>query len=38
MAENDFYLETIQQGYAFKGENVKIGCGMMNGKVIKRHK
>ncbi|MDE3253462.1 MAG: DUF853 family protein [Bacteroidota bacterium] len=32
-AEPDF-LETVTNGYQFKGEKVKIGCGMLNGEVV----
>jgi len=28
------FLETIQQGYKFSTENVKIGVGMLNGEVV----
>jgi DNA helicase HerA-like ATPase len=34
MCSQDQFLQTIQQGYAFKGEHVKLGCGMLNGEVI----
>src|SRR4051812_22597083 len=34
MPEQDQFLQTIQQGYTFKGEHVKLGCGMLNGEVI----
>lgn len=34
MPTNDEFINQIQQGYIFKGEHVKIGCGMLNGEVI----
>src|SRR5215831_19130741 len=34
MPTNDQFLQAIQQGYTFKGEHVKLGCGMLNGQVI----
>src|SRR3954470_11108491 len=34
MLTNDQFLEAVQQGYSFKGEHVKLGCGMLNGEVV----
>src|SRR5215471_14946663 len=34
MAAQEQFLQTIQQGYAFKGESVKLGCGILNGEVV----
>lgn len=34
MATTDLFLKTILDGYKFKGENVKIGVGMLDGKVV----
>src|SRR3954447_24780798 len=34
MPTNDQFLEAVQQGYSFKGEHVKLGCGMLNGEVV----
>src|SRR6476620_12085368 len=34
MPANDQFLQAIQQGYSFKGEYVKLGCGMLNGEVV----
>lgn len=34
MADQQAFIEAISAGYHFKGENVKIGCGMMNGEVV----
>ncbi|MEI9810961.1 MAG: helicase HerA-like domain-containing protein [Bacteroidota bacterium] len=34
MADSAKFLQTIQDGYAFKGENFRIGCGMLEGDVV----
>jgi uncharacterized protein len=34
MPSQDQFLQAIQQGYTFKGEHVKIGCGIFNGEVV----
>lgn len=34
MATNEQFIQTIKKGYAFSGETVKIGCGMLNGNVV----
>jgi DNA helicase HerA-like ATPase len=34
MADNSKLLETVQTGYTFKGEHVKIGRAMLNGEVV----
>ncbi|HEY6976053.1 MAG TPA: helicase HerA-like domain-containing protein, partial [Chitinophagaceae bacterium] len=34
MSSQDQFLQTIQQGYTFKGEHVKLGCAMLNGEVV----
>ena len=34
MADKEKFLETIQKGYAFKGEAAKVGVGMLGGEVI----
>ncbi len=34
MADNTTFLQTIKDGYTFKGESFKIGCGMLDGKVV----
>ncbi|MEP6513066.1 MAG: helicase HerA-like domain-containing protein, partial [Parafilimonas sp.] len=34
MSTENTFLAAVQKGYAFKGENVKLGCGMFNGVVI----
>ena len=34
MPSQDQFLQTIKEGYTFKGENVKLGCGMFNGEVV----
>jgi len=34
MSSQEQFLETIQTGYSFKGENVKLGRGMLDGNVI----
>ncbi len=28
------FLQAVQSGFNFKGENAKIGCGMLNGQVV----
>ena len=33
MPNQDAFLQAVQQGYKFKGENVKIGCAMHDGQV-----
>ena len=34
MANNAKFLQTVKDGYAFKGENFKIGCAMLDGEVM----
>jgi DNA helicase HerA-like ATPase len=34
MPTKDEFLQQIQNGYSFKGEHVKLGCGMLNGEVV----
>ena len=34
MSDNAKFLQTIKDGYAFKGESFKIGCGMLDGNVV----
>src|SRR5687768_7527865 len=34
MADNATFLQTIKDGYSFKGENFKIGCAMLQGEVV----
>ncbi len=34
MASNAKFLQTVKDGYAFKGENFKIGCAMLDGEVM----
>ncbi|HEY0299465.1 MAG TPA: helicase HerA-like domain-containing protein [Arachidicoccus sp.] len=34
MATNDTFIQTIQQGYKFSSENVKIGVGMLDGNPV----
>jgi len=34
MADNAKFLQTVRDGYSFKGENFKIGCAMLNGEVV----
>ena len=34
MANQEAFLTAIQQGYSFKGENIKIGLAMLDGKVV----
>lgn len=35
MTNPTIFSEAVQKGYQFKGEQVKIGCGMLNGEVVK---
>ncbi|OYW81056.1 MAG: ATPase, partial [Sphingobacteriia bacterium 32-37-4] len=35
MSNTTIFAEAVQKGYQFKGEQVKIGCGMLNGGVVK---
>lgn len=34
MADNAKFLQAIKDGYSFKGENFKIGCGVLDGNVV----
>ena len=34
MPTQEQFLQAVQQGYTFKGEHIKIGCGMLNGDVV----
>jgi uncharacterized protein len=34
MADSAKFLETVKNGYSFKGEAFKIGCGMLDGAVV----
>ncbi|MGI8950189.1 MAG: helicase HerA-like domain-containing protein [Chitinophagaceae bacterium] len=34
MSTQDQFLTAVKQGYSFKGENVKLGCAMLDGKII----
>lgn len=34
MPTNEEFLQAVQQGYAFKGEHVKLGCAILNGEVV----
>jgi DNA helicase HerA-like ATPase len=34
MSKDDDFLAAIKEGYSFKGENFKIGCGMIDGEVV----
>src|SRR6185436_8655071 len=34
MANKDAFLKKINEGYSFKGESIKIGAAMLDGKVI----
>jgi len=34
MADNATFLQTVKDGYSFKGENFKIGCAMLQGEVV----
>ncbi len=34
MDKKEQFIEAIKNGYAFKGETIKIGAGMLNGEVI----
>ncbi len=35
MPDTESFLQTVQQGYAFKGESAKIGVAMLDGDVVK---
>jgi len=34
MANKEAFIQAVNQGYTFKGESVKIGCGVLDGEVI----
>ena len=34
MSTKDEFVQAIQRGYSFKGEHVKLGCGILNGEVV----
>ncbi|WP_153796293.1 helicase HerA-like domain-containing protein [Foetidibacter luteolus] len=34
MPTQEAFLQAVQKGYSFKGEHVKIGCGMLDGAVV----
>ena len=34
MADNAKFLQTVKDGYTFKGESFKIGCAMLDGEVV----
>jgi len=34
MADSSAFVQTIKDGYSFKGESFKIGCGMLEGNVV----
>lgn len=34
MATNEEFLQKIKDGYTFKSESAKLGCGMLNGEVV----
>lgn len=34
MSNTEQFLQAVQSGYSFKGEHVKIGCAMMDGRVV----
>ncbi len=34
MAKKDDFLKAVNEGYSFKGEAVKIGCGILDGEVV----
>jgi Predicted ATPase len=34
MAGTDKFLETVNEGYQFKGDSFKIGCAMLDGEVV----
>jgi len=34
MPTKDEFVQAIQRGYSFKGEHVKLGCGILNGEVV----
>ncbi len=34
MEKQEDFIDTIKNGYTFKGETIKIGAGMLDGEVI----
>ncbi len=34
MANKEAFIQAVKDGYTFKGESVKIGCGVLDGEVI----
>src|SRR5262245_51432225 len=34
MSNSQLFLDAIKAGYSFKGENVKLGVGILNGEVV----
>ena len=34
MANREAFVDAVKKGYQFKGESVKIGCGVINGTVV----
>jgi hypothetical protein len=34
MDKKEQFIETVKNGYTFKGETIKIGAGMLDGEVI----
>lgn len=34
MASSQNFLDTIQNGYTFKGESITLGCGILNGETV----
>ena len=34
MPETENFLQAVNSGYTFKGESIKLGCGMQNGAVV----
>ena len=34
MANKEAFIQAVEDGYTFKGESVKIGCGVLDGEVI----
>src|SRR6201746_842771 len=34
MANKDAFVKAVKDGYTFKGEAVKIGCGILDGEVV----
>ncbi|MFT3979640.1 MAG: DUF853 family protein [Ferruginibacter sp.] len=34
MADKNKFIEDIKAGYTFKGDSIKIGCGMLDGEVV----